>query len=179
MSFPLIEPGFWTHPREPFWRSPDAAYSFSSRDFSFSSILTAKTLLRLVLTTVRSQKMKNLSQKKKKRPTVFLPQSNLFLATKNIYCYLGIWLYWRHFGSTTILVTAWRRFSRKLNMMTKWPISVWIWIRCNLRSIIRIWIYKVAKWILSLKNFKTVKLFFCKTITILKTVLETIRIFLG
>ena len=29
--------------------------------------------------------MKNLSQKKKKRPRVFLPQSNLFLAIKNIY----------------------------------------------------------------------------------------------
>ena len=61
------------------------AYSFSSRDFSFSLILTAKTSLRLALTTVRAQKMKNLSQKKKKRPRVFLPQSNLFLATKNIY----------------------------------------------------------------------------------------------
>ena len=48
---------------------------------AFSSIWTAKTSLRSVLTTVQSQK-------KQFRPRVFLSQSNLILATKNIYSIL-------------------------------------------------------------------------------------------
>ena len=60
---------------------------FSLREFSFSLIWTAKISLRSILTTVRSQKMKILSQKRNLAFELFYPSATLFqlLATYILY----------------------------------------------------------------------------------------------
>ena len=68
------------------------AYSFSLRIFLFFD-LDYQNLATLGFDNCLISEKENLSQKKKFRPRVFLPLSNLFLATKNIYIVCCIFLF--------------------------------------------------------------------------------------